>query len=123
MKKPIKIWIVLIILPVVLLIISGLLEILVQFTLNKPTTSTVESSSISALCQGASPDLTKASNSCDSPKSERQSSRLVVRIIQLLLGICAVLSVILEPLWITLLVMAHQHNKKLLTAPQPTALA
>lgn len=110
MKKPTRVWIVLIVAPFILLLVVSILEIFVQFTLNKTEVPTPELTPQSALCSETGGDLSL--RDCGVPEERGTNTfKVIIRIIQMLLGIVGTLGVMLEPLWITLYVMARQSNK------------
>ena len=112
MKKPTRVWIVLIVAPFILLLVVSILEIFVQFTLNKTEVPTPELTAQSALCNGTSTRGDLSGGNCDGTEGQSTNTfKVIIRIIQMLLGIVGTIGVMLEPLWITLYVMARQSNK------------
>ena len=123
--KNVRIWIVMTVLPFVLFILVAILAIIVQFTFNRVETSVnCSDSSLTNGVQSFDADSTISSGACAGYSSAPASSSPVkvgLNILQVLLGLTAVITMFLEPLWITMMILAIQHNNKLKTQVKPTS--
>ena len=100
-KKSVKIWIIMLVLPIALLILVTLGQIIANFALTNITDSS-------------------SSDSCNSNQinnglceEEPSVAKSLVNVASLLIGIFSVIGILAYPVWITLLVVALQHNKKI----------
>lgn len=109
-KKSVKIWIIMLILPIVLLFVVTIGQIVANFAF----TSAVDSSS-SDMCLN---DGLQTSQTIDGLCEQEKVSgpgiiKTVTNLFSILLGTFSVIGILAYPVWITLLVVALQHNKKI----------
>lgn len=120
--KNVRIWIVMTVLPFVLFILVAILAIIVQFTFNRVETSvSCPQSALSGSIQSYDADSTISSGRCADYTSASSSSSPVkvgLNILQVLLGLTAVITMFLEPLWIIMMILAIQHNNKIKASAQ-----
>lgn len=104
-KKSVKIWIIMLVLPIALLILVTLGQIIANFALTNITDS---SSSDSCNSNQINNGL------CEAEEASGPSvAKSLVNVASLLIGIFSVIGILAYPVWITLLVVAIQHNKKI----------
>lgn len=129
LSKASKLYIALLIMPIVLLILTSLLQFTVRYTTTFLSNDEATSSSIcqdtstgtgtiqDKIANGSTLDCKDAFNEASQVPAEKETGRLIVNIISLLLGIISVFLLLLTPVWIILLVMDIKKNRQ--QSPQP----
>ena len=121
--KNVRVWIVMTVLPFVLFILVAVLAIVVQFVFNRVETSVnCTDSTLTSGVQSFDADSTINSGACSSYSTATTNSSPVkvgLNILQILLGLTAVITMFLEPLWIIMMVLVIQHNNKLKSETLP----
>lgn len=108
-KKNVKIWIIMLILPFVLLFLTLFGQIIANFAL----TSTTDSSTPYTCGGGMQSSQTIDGLCADEEVSSKSGIERAIDIFSILLGTVSVVGILAYPVWITLLVVAINHNKKI----------
>lgn len=121
-KKPVKIWIVFLVLPIVLFFVTSIAQFVIRVNMARSSNSCARVASSDGPSSSVAEYHTSENPAplCDI-SSGSSPVKLVVNIFSLLVGIVAVLGILGTPLWIIFLVQAVQYNNKLEAAHVPAS--